>query len=62
VVSAHRRSDDRVEPDASLRHDRRTGRAILFLVSDEASYITGTVLPVGGGDQGLRAMGAERRR
>jgi NAD(P)-dependent dehydrogenase (short-subunit alcohol dehydrogenase family) len=52
VVSAHRRSDDRVEPDASLRHDRRTGRAILFLVSDEASYITGTVLPVGGGDQG----------
>ncbi|MGF6981495.1 dihydroxycyclohexadiene carboxylate dehydrogenase [Paraburkholderia atlantica] len=26
VVSGHRRSDDRVEPDASLRHDRRTGR------------------------------------
>lgn len=25
---------------------------ILFLLSDEASYITGTVLPVGGGDQG----------
>jgi dihydroxycyclohexadiene carboxylate dehydrogenase len=27
-------------------------RTILFLASDEARYITGSVLPVGGGDQG----------
>ena len=26
--------------------------AIVFLASDDASYITGTVVPVGGGDQG----------
>jgi dihydroxycyclohexadiene carboxylate dehydrogenase len=31
--------------------DEQVG-AILFLASEEASYITGTVLPVGGGDQG----------
>ncbi|WXL24247.1 1,6-dihydroxycyclohexa-2,4-diene-1-carboxylate dehydrogenase [Ectopseudomonas mendocina] len=31
--------------------DEQVG-AILFLASDEAAYITGTVLPVGGGDQG----------
>ncbi len=28
-------------------------RAILFLASDEAGCITGTVLPVGGGDVGM---------
>jgi dihydroxycyclohexadiene carboxylate dehydrogenase len=31
--------------------DEQAG-AILFLASDEASYITGMVMPVGGGDQG----------
>jgi len=42
--------------DSSLMHRYGTideqVAAILFLASHEASYITGTVLPVGGGDQG----------
>ena len=31
--------------------DEQAG-AILFLASEDASYITGTVLPVAGGDSG----------
>ena len=42
--------------DSSLMHRYGTiaeqVAPILFLASDESSYITGTVLPVGGGDQG----------
>lgn len=32
---------------------REQAEPIVFLASDAASYITGTVLPVGGGDQGM---------
>jgi len=42
--------------DSSLMHRYGTiaeqVAPILFLASDESSYITGTVVPVGGGDQG----------
>ena len=31
---------------------RDMSSVILFLASDAASYITGTIVPVGGGDQG----------
>ena len=47
-----------VDQTTQSSHMRRYGTAseqaaaILFLASDEAGYITGTVLPVAGGDQG----------
>jgi dihydroxycyclohexadiene carboxylate dehydrogenase len=47
-----------VEQTTKSTHFRRYGTLaeqaapILFMASDEASYITGSVLPVGGGDQG----------
>ena len=52
LVPHDRRPDHRVVADEALRHAGRAGVAICFLASEEASYITGTVLPVAGGDLG----------
>jgi len=48
-VEAYLRSADEVQPMGRVGRPEEVANAVLFLASDEASFITGTALSVDGG-------------